>query len=340
MNTHDKSSAPRAEIAGRSLRLHAKASDASAIELPVEQRILKRNNADEMVVEIKAAAVNPSDVKAAIGMMPYAVFPRTPGRDFAGVVVEGPSDLVGREVFGSSGDLGIRRDGTHASYLVVEAAAVVVKPLRISIEEAAGIGVPFVTAMEGLKRAGMPKSGETVLILGLNGKVGQAAAQIAAWRGAHVIGAMRGSPSADVPAGIEVIDATRDDVAVRARELTSGRGADIVYNTVGEPYYEAGQKALAVLGRMIFIAAFKQTVPFDIFSFYRGRHTYVGIDTLALSSVATGEVLRELIPGFESGALRPFPIAPNAIYPLERAKEAYLRVLESSRDRLVLAPGR
>ena len=115
--------------------------------------------------------------------MPYAVFPRTPGRDYAGIVIDGPAGLVGREVFGSSGDLGIRRDGTHATHLVVEADAVVEKPEGVSLEEAAGIGVPFVTAMEGLRRAGMPKAGETVLVIGVNGKVGQAAAQIATLAG-------------------------------------------------------------------------------------------------------------------------------------------------------------
>ena len=62
------------------------------------------------------------------------------------------------------------------------------KPANISWEQAAGIGVPFVTAMEGFRRAGTPKPGETLLIMGVNGKVGQAAAQIATWHGARVIG--------------------------------------------------------------------------------------------------------------------------------------------------------
>ena len=110
-----------------------------------------------MLIEVKAAAVNPSDIKAATGLMPYAVFPRTSGRDYAGVVIDGPPGTIGREVFGSSGDLGIRRDGTHATHLAVEAEAVVEKPKDLSWEEAAGIGVPFVTAMEGFRRAGMPK---------------------------------------------------------------------------------------------------------------------------------------------------------------------------------------
>src|SRR6202035_3834357 len=156
----------------------------------IERRALSRA-ANEVVVEVKAAAVNPSDVKAATGLMAYAVFPRTPGRDYAGMVIDGPAEWVGREVFGSSGDLGIRRDGTHASHLAVEAEALVEKPKNLSWAETAGIGVPFVTATEGFRRAGMPKSGETVLIFGVTGKVGQAAVQIASWRGARVIGVSR-----------------------------------------------------------------------------------------------------------------------------------------------------
>ena len=133
-----------------SLRLQAKTADATSIAPAIEEHWLNRGPADA-VVEIKAAGVNPSDVKAATGLMPYAVFPRTPGRDFAGIVVDGPSEWLGREVFGSSGDLGIRRDGTHATHLAVEAAALVEKPMNISMEEAAGIGVPFVTAVEGFR---------------------------------------------------------------------------------------------------------------------------------------------------------------------------------------------
>lgn len=322
------------------LRLAAKAEHIESVAPTLEQRTLTRASEADALVEVRAAAVNPSDAKAAIGMMPYAVFPRTPGRDFAGVVVDGPAGLVGKDVFGSSGDLGIRRDGTHGTHLVVEAAALVEKPANISLAEAAGIGVPFVTAQEGFRRAGMPKPGETVLILGLNGKVGQAAAQIASWKGARVIGVVRkDEPYAGHAHGeVTVIDSSRNDVAATVRELTGGHGADVVYNTVGEPYYEAGTKSLAQAGRQIFIAAVKTAVPFDIFAFYRGRHTYVGIDTLALSSVATAEVLRELAPGFASGALKPFPIEPNAIYPLERAAEAYAAVLGSSRDRVVFLP--
>jgi NADPH2:quinone reductase len=324
----------------RCVRLLAKVEDAAALAPVVERHGLSRA-ANQVLIDVKAAAVNPSDVKAATGLMPYAVFPRTSGRDYAGVVIDGPDGWIGREVFGSSGDLGIRRDGTHATHLAVEFEAVVEKPKSLSWEEAAGIGVPFVTAMEGFRRAGMPKSGETVLIMGVNGKVGQAATQIATWHGARVIGVVRKNERYEGHANssVEMIDASATDVAMRVRGMTANKGVDIVFNTVGSPYFEAAHKSLALRGRQILIATIERTVPFNILEFYRGQHTYVGIDTLGLSSVATGAVLRELGPGFAGGHLKPFPIKAGAIYPLEQAKAAFIAVAGSSRDRVILRPG-
>jgi NADPH:quinone reductase len=334
-----KPNGPPVPAEARCVRLPAKAENVAGIAPVIERRTLTRA-LNELLIEVKAAAVNPSDVKAATGLMPYAVFPRTPGRDYAGIVIDGPADWMGRDVFGSSGDLGIRRDGTHATHLVVETEAVVDKPRSISWEEAAGIGVPFVTAMEGLRRAGMPKAGETVLVMGVNGKVGQAAVQIATWHGARAIGVVRKSEAYEGYASspVEVIDASATDVATRVRELTSGKGADIVYNTVGDPYFQAAHKSLGLRGRQILIAAVDRIVQFNILEFYRGQHTYVGIDTLGLSSIVTGAVLRELAPGFASGHLKPFPIKANAVYSLEQAKGAFVAVAGSSRDRVILRP--
>jgi NADPH:quinone reductase-like Zn-dependent oxidoreductase len=330
---------PAVPVEARGVRLLARAENPAALAPVIERRTLARA-AKELLIEIRAAAVNPSDVKAATGLMPYAVFPRTPGRDYAGIVIDGPTGSIGREVFGSSGDLGIRRDGTHASHLAVEADAVVDKPRGVSWDEAAGIGVPFVTAMEGFRRAGLPTGADTVLVMGVNGKVGQAAVQIASWNGARVIGVVRKNEVYEGHANspVEVIDSSAADVAVRVRELTGGKGADIVFNTVGDPYFQAAHTSLALRGRQILIAAIHPVVPFNILEFYRGQHTYVGIDTLALSSAASGAVLRELVAGFASGHLKPFPIKTGAIYPLEQAKAAFLAVAGSSRDRVILRP--
>jgi NADPH:quinone reductase len=330
---------PPVSVEARCVRLPAAEHDPASLALTIEPHRLSRA-ANEVLIEVRAAAVNPSDVKAATGLMAYAVFPRTPGRDYAGIVIDGPPGAIGREVFGSSGDLGIRRDGTHATHLVVEADAVVEKPKNLSWDEAAGIGVPFVTAMEGFRRVGMPNRDETVLVMGVNGKVGQAAVQIASWHGARVIGVVRKNEPYEGHANskVDVIDASSTDIATRVRELTGGKGADIVFNTVGDPYFQAAHKSLALRGRQILIAAINPIVPFNILEFYRGQHTYVGVDTLALSSIATGAVLRELVPGFASGHLKPFPIRPDAIYPLHDAQRAFLAVAGSSRHRVILRP--
>jgi len=158
------------------------------------------------------------------------------------------------------------------------------------------------------------------------------------WAGRPLFCRMRCHIAGKACAPVEVLNATSVNVPARVRELTNGHGADIVYNTVGDPYYEQGTKSLAFSGRQIFISAKAQTPPFDIFAFYRGRHTYVGVDSLALTSCDMGDALRRLLPGFVSGHLSPFPIAPHAIFPLERAREAYIAVWSSARNRMVFKP--
>src|ERR1700753_4123058 len=75
--------------------------------------------AQEAVIRIEAASVNPSDVKNVAGQMDWTVLPRTLGRDFAGVVVDGPAEWQGAEVWGTGGDVGFTRDGSHAELITV-----------------------------------------------------------------------------------------------------------------------------------------------------------------------------------------------------------------------------
>jgi len=323
----------------RRLRVHGKAEDISTLALQIESGPVHWA-ANEVVVEIAAAAVNPSDVKAALGLMPHAKWPRTPGRDFSGVVVEGPRDLLGLEVWGTSGELGVRVDGSHGTHLVIGASSVRAKPHSLSLLEAGALGVPFVTAWKGFERAGFPNPGDIVAILGATGKVGQAAIQIATMLGAHTFGVVRTAGTFDGHhiGPVEIVAGSGPEVAADIRERTGGHGADIVYNTVGGPYFEMAHRALALGGRQILIATIGKTVAFDILEFYRGQHTYVGVDTLASSTEESVSILAQLTPGFDSGALKPFPIRASSIYPLERAAEAYAKVLGSTRDRVVLTP--
>jgi len=240
---------------------------------------------------------------------------------------------------GSGGELGIRRDGTHSRHLVLPAANLTEKPAAISLAEAGAVGVPFITAYEGLREAGPVRQGDVVLVLGANGKVGQAAIQLATAAGARVVGVERTPASyRGLATGEATILGASEDIAERLRELTGGHGADIVYNTVGSPYFEAACRAMAIRGRQILISTIERAVPFDIFAFYRGRHRFIGIDTLALDSGYGAAVLDTLRPGFESRTLRPFPVLAANIYPLARAAEAYRSVLAGAPERVVFDP--
>jgi NADPH:quinone reductase-like Zn-dependent oxidoreductase len=328
------------ETSMNTLRIAEQAPDIDALQLELLGAPRPQAALGECIIEIASAGVNPSDVKAALGMMPHAIWPRTPGRDYAGVVIDGPAGLLGLPVWGSGGELGIRRDGTHGKYLRVQARAVRAKPASVSLLEAGAVGVPFITAYEGLRRAGMPKPGSNVLVCGGNGKVGQATIQIATALGARVFAVertaqpYRGHASGDV----RMIDASREPIAAVLREETGGHGADIVYNTVGSPYFEQANQAMAIGATQIFISTIEKPVPFDIFAFYRGQHTYVGVDTLALDSVACASILDQLSPMFTSGALRPFPVLSDYTYSLANAKEAYRAVLQGASERVVLKP--
>src|SRR5208283_3551985 len=108
--------------------------------LRIEEVPIPAPGQGEALVRVKAAAINPSDVGDVAGRFKKTTLPRTPGRDFAGVVVEGKQH-EGKEVWGTGPDLGIVRDGSHAEYVLVPADTLSPKPKSLSMPEAAAIGV-------------------------------------------------------------------------------------------------------------------------------------------------------------------------------------------------------
>ena len=321
----------------RAIRLNAKVSSIDELSPLIEMQQPPTLNQGEALVRVVSAGVNPSDVKAALGIMPKAIFPRIPGRDFAGVVVDGSSAWLGKAVWGSGGDIGITRNGSHAGWLVLPEQALYEKPQNLSFEEAGSVGVPFVTAYEGFRRSGLPKPGQIVVVMGANGKVGQAAVQIAAMNGAQVIAVQRSdSFSAFACSDVSVINAKdlgAEQIAEQVQQLSNGKGANIIYNTVGSAYFEAANKSLAKGGTQIFIATQDRAVPFDIFTFYRGMHTFVGIDTLALDCIESIKLLNQLKSGFESNQLKAFHV--DQTFAIDHALEAYKLVLSGSPKRVV-----
>ena len=284
----------------------------------------------EVLVEVHAAAVNRSDVLNARGSFPFTTLPRIPGRDFAGVVVEGPKELVGTEVWGTGGgELGFIRDGSHAQYLAVSRNAVVPKSDTLSLEEAAASGLAYVTAGSALVELGGVSAAETILVTGAAGGVGSAAVMIARWKGARVIGAIKDESerARAERAGVEVIvDTSREEVTDAVLEATDGRGANLALDAVGGPLFEPALSSLGEKGRMVVITTIpdKQHVSFNLLDFYRKGLRLFGLMTSFLDAEGSAAVLKDLGPGFDEGSLRAPAIAER--YPLEQAGIAYARV--------------
>ena len=275
----------------------------------------------EAVVQVRAAAINPSDVKNVAGYFPATTLPRTPGRDFAGIVVTGKK-YEGQEVWGSGPGLGTTRDGAQAEYVVVPEEAVSPKPRNLTFEQAAAIGVPFITAWCAVVDTAQLDAGETILIVGATGAVGQAATQIAHWRKARVLAA--GRSSNPVPEAAAVINTTTEDLRARVFELTDNKGADAVLDTVGGAMFEPSLCCLRIGGRQIAITSTgERRVCFDLIDFYHNISRLVGVDTMKLTPPDVAAIAETLRPGFEAGALKPPALE---MVPFGDAIQAYERI--------------
>ena len=274
---------------------------------------------DESLVEVHASSVNPSDVanvKGAFG----ASTPRVPGRDYAGVVVDGDPRWVGKEVWGVSPGLGVAIDGAHAQHVVVKTAVLAEKPDELSMEQAATFGVPYLAAWGGIVGAGEVQAGETLLVTGGAGAVGEAAIQISHWKGAQVIAVDRG----EGPTNADVyIRSTGQDIAEAVRAATHrGQGVDLALDAVGGPVFEPALRSLRAGGRQIAMAAAggKRRVEFDLVDFFHGQHRLIGVDTNAFTAGHNAHIMRQLAEGVREGKLRPGPVHT---WTLQQSVEAY-----------------
>jgi NADPH:quinone reductase len=292
------------------------------------------------VVAVRAASINPSDVSNVAGRFPHTTLPRTPGRDFAGVVIEGPNVWLGAEVWGT-GDGGFARDGSHAERIAVPVASLRYKPSTLTFEQAASVGVTFAAAWIGVTDYAKLRAGETLVVIGASGGVGGAAIQIGAWLGAHVIGIDRSTPDPNAVitriAG-RIVTAAPEHSAQAIRDLTDGRGADVVLNTVGGPTFEPSLGMLAPRGRLAVLASRgERRLSFDLLDFYHNESQLFGVDTLKRDMTASAAILEALIPHFEDGTFQ----APliDRVVTLDDAIGAYATVAAGARGRVVLVPG-
>jgi len=287
------------------------------------------------VVAVKSASVNPSDVKNISGHFTRTTLPRIPGRDFSGIVAQGPADWIGAEVWGTGGDVGSTRDGTHAQFVEVPVSSLLRKPSRLTHEQASAVGVTFVVAWIGAIEYAKAAAGEQVAVIGVGGGVGSAVAQIAKSRGCRVIGIDREAPQEDSPAARHIDDYIGLDPTTVARVRALGDGVDVVFDTVGGILFETALALVKRRGRVVQISATgKRRVELDLIDFYHNETQLFGADSAPRTLAESAKVLAQLVDGFQRGDLEAPAIAKQ--FDLAHAKQAYEAVAAGSRGRVVI----
>lgn len=260
----------------------------------------------EVLIHIAAAGLNTSDVSNVLGKHPYTTLPRTPGRDFSGVVIEGPANLVGKEIWGTGKEFGFTRDGSHAEFLTAPADGVALKPRSLSFAQAAASGVPLTTAWHALDRSGVG-SGCRILILGAGGGVGSAAVSLARWLGAEVTAGVRQKRQAEAleAQGVRAVILSADQPIAESVKPLAAKGFDVVFDTSGALLAEA-IALLAAFGRVAFIVAHGDgNVNVPARDLYRKAGSIVGVNSLLYGASECARVLAGLAPAFDSGNLLP-----------------------------------
>ena len=306
-------------------------------ELEQRESPAPQPGAGQLLVRLEAASLNRGEFVASHGQSGKPGEWKPVGGEGAGEVV-----AIGPDVQGfHPGDRVMGRcAGAFAQLALMEAAEAMAVPPSLSWEAAAALPLTFLVAFDMLVLQGRLRAGEWLLVNGVSSGVGLASLQLGKALGARVIGTSGSQEKlARLEAfGLDVAIRTREaDFAARVMDATGGRGADIAFNTVGSPWFQAALDSLAIGGTQVLISTIERSVPFDILPFYRRNLQLIGVDSLKLGAAACARILDELAPGFADGSLRAFEV-PGALLALDEAPDAFRRVLAGARDRVVLAP--
>jgi NADPH2:quinone reductase len=222
---------------------------------------LPEPGAGEVRVRIKAASLNFPDLLMTEGK--YQLKPDLPfvlGMEFAGTV-----DALGAGVSGfAPGDAvaGGNRIGAFSEFAVVPAAALRKKPEAISFAAAASYGAAYLTAYVALVRRGNLQPGETLLVHGASGGVGLAAVDVGRLLGANVIATSASEAKRRILTEYGADHVLPDSgFRERVKELTGGRGADVIYDPVGGDVFDESVRCIAFGGRLLIIGFTSGRIP-------------------------------------------------------------------------------
>lgn len=297
---------------------------------------------NEILIRVAAAGVNRPDALQRAG----AYDPPPGASDLPGLEAAGTIAAIGPGVTAwVPGDrvTALLPGGGYADYAVTHEDHALPVPARLSLPEAAALCETFFTVWTNVFERGRLQAGETFLVHGGTSGIGTTAIQLAALRGARVL-ATAGSPekcAACVDLGAERgIDYRHEDFVAVARELTGGRGVDLILDMVGGTYLARDIRALAPEGRLVMIAHLTGAKAELNFAQVMVKRLTITGSTLRPQSIEAkariaAALRREVWPHLESGRLRP---VMDRIFPLEEAAAAHARMESSAHiGKIVLA---
>lgn len=285
---------------------------------------------DEVLVEVRATAVNRADLLQRQGRYPAppGAPEDIPGLEFAGEVLEvGPRV---REVRPGDRVMGLLGGGGYAERVATPEELVLPVPRALSWTEAAAVPEVFFTAWDALFGRAAFSAGESVLVHAAGGGVGTAALQIAAEAGASTVFGtassrkLEGLSAEGLPLDVPV-DRHGEDFAEVVEIETAGRGVDVVLDTVGGGYWDRNVTCLAEGGRLVLIGLLGgRSAEVDLGSLLRKRLEVVGTvlrsRSRAEKATLTAEVRDRVVPLLEDGRLWP---VLDRTFPLGQADEAH-----------------
>lgn len=236
---------------------------------PVEKLVLSNDVATpqvddgEVLIRVKAAGLNFPDTLIIEGKYQTKPdLPFVPGGECAGVIAAVGSNVTKFKV----GDkvISMNTHGALRDELLIQQDSVMPMPQGLSFTEAAGVGMTYFTSYYALKQRGELKAGETVLVLGAGGGVGIAAVELAKSMGATVIAAASSKEKlalAKSKGADHLINYTEKPIKDAVKEITGGRGVDIIYDPVGGDFSESALRSMAWKGRFLVIGFASGPIP-------------------------------------------------------------------------------
>jgi NADPH2:quinone reductase len=286
---------------------------------------------NDVRIRVKAAGLNFPDVLIIQGKYQFQPeLPFIPGGECAGVVEEVGAAVtrwkVGDEVIHSGGS------GSFCEEIVANELAVLPKPPALSFEAAAGITITYLTSYHALVQRANIQPGETLLVLGAAGGVGSTAVELGKALGATVIAAASSDDKLALCKELgadHTINYSTESVKDRVKELTGGRGVDVVYDPVGGDFSEPAVRSMGWNGRYLVIGFASGPIPSiplnltllkgcSIVGVFWGRFTMEETE-VHLANIDT------LWQWFEEGKIKP---VITDVFPIEEYEGAYAAMME------------